>query len=386
MDLTDTSEKMIINVVDQFDYSTQNDVYNESFKTWRKNKQNPYAFNFKQNRKESVFVDGKGFESKSAATAERDCISKIMYIAGIAMLMWIVIDNIIGKIIVGIFDFIGFDIHTSLFSTSWYGGSSEIITSLMAISFVKLLVPLIYLHKKLKMPRQVEHMSTLNHTSDLLGAICMTMAISAVASLPNIYTNRTWQLFNYFRSINADISVWNQEQFVVYTIFDIIIISIMTELLFRGAIFGALRQFGDRYAIIITSAMAGLLVQDFREFPAAVLISAVASVSMLRSGSIFTSIFVQVVFKMYRLALVLLEENSSDPAFLRRNSFILIAFVSGAAGVVMLYLIRGTKYTRLAVYKSEITCKERLNIACKSFPAPAVICLCLLSAIIKLIF
>lgn len=386
MKLTDTSEKTIINVVDQYDYSTQNDVYNENFKTWRKNKQNPYAFNFKQNRKESVFVDGKGFESRSAATAEQDCIGKIMNIAGIAMLIWIVIDNIIGKIIVGIFDFLDFDIHTSFFSTGVYGGSIEIITYLTLIIFVKLLLPLIYLHKKLKMPHQLEYMSTLNHTSDLIGAICMTMSIGAVTSLPNIYTNRTWQLFNYFRSINADVSVWNQEQFVFYTIFDIIIVSILTELLFRGAIFGALRQFGDCYAIIITSAMAGLLVQDFREFPAAVLISAVASVSMLRSGSIFTAIFVQVVFKMYRLALVLLEENSQDTAFLKRNTFILVVFVVGTAGVIILYLFKNSIHSHLAQYKSDISCKERLKLSCKCFPVPAVICLCLLTTIIKIIF
>ena len=83
MELTDTSEKTIINVVDQFDYSTQNDVYNEKFREWRNNKENPYAFNFKQNRKESIFVDGKGFENKSAVSAEQDCISKIMYLSAI---------------------------------------------------------------------------------------------------------------------------------------------------------------------------------------------------------------------------------------------------------------------------------------------------------------
>ena len=53
MDLTDTSAEPIINVVDQFDYSTQNDNYNAKFRAWRKNKENPYAFNFKLNRKES---------------------------------------------------------------------------------------------------------------------------------------------------------------------------------------------------------------------------------------------------------------------------------------------------------------------------------------------
>ena len=122
MQLTDTSEKNIINVVEQFDYSTQDDGYNQSFIKWRKNKDNPYAFNFKMDRRESVFVDGKGFESKSLPTAERNCVIKIMNVAGIAMLMWVVIDNIIGKAVISLFSFLGFDIHTSFFSTGFYGG------------------------------------------------------------------------------------------------------------------------------------------------------------------------------------------------------------------------------------------------------------------------
>ena len=103
---------------------------------------------------------------------------------------------------------------------------------------------------------------------------------------------------------------------MVYAIFDIVIISIMSELLFRGAIFSALRQFGDIFAIIITSCASALLVQDFRELPAALMISAVAAVGMLRTGSVLTAIFVQMIYKMYRLALVLLEADSPDNIFM----------------------------------------------------------------------
>lgn len=386
MDLTDTSAETIINVVDQFDYSTQNDNYNAKFRAWRKNKENPYAFNFKLNRKESVFVEGKGFETKSASATEQSIISRIMNIAGIAMLIWIFTDNILSKLIISVFDALGFDIHTSFFSPVPYGGSNQIITSLIVIGIVRILLPATYIHFKLRMPRRLEFMTSLNHASDLLGAICMAMAVSAVFSLPNIYTNRTRQVFDYFRNINADISVWDQEQFVVYTIFDIVIISVLSELFFRGAIFGALRQFGDVFAVIITSVMSALLTQDLRELPAALMISAVASVGMLRSGSIFTAIFVQMIFKMYRLALVLLEAASPDKVFLKRNTFILVFFIIGAVGMIALYLFnKKKKLHRIAKYSSEVTMPERLLIAFKSFPVPAAVCICLLAALIKIV-
>ena len=152
MKLTDTSGNTIISVVDQFDYSTQNQTYNDNFKKWRKDKDNPYAFNFELDRRESVFVEGKGFENRSASKAERDCIGRVMNIIGIAMLMWILIDNIISKLVISVFDFIGFDLHTSFFSTGLYGGSLQVITALIVTSCVKILVPAVYLHKKLRMP------------------------------------------------------------------------------------------------------------------------------------------------------------------------------------------------------------------------------------------
>lgn len=386
MQLTDTSEKNIINVVEQFDYSTQDDSYNQSFIKWRKNKDNPYAFNFKMDRRESVFVEGKGFESKSLPTAERNCVIKIMNVAGIAMLIWIVIDNIIGKAVISLFDFLGFDIHSSFFSTGVYGGDVEIVTSLILIGLMKVLIPAWYVHKKLKMPSKAEYLTKLRHSPDMIDSLCMAMAASAVTSLPNIYTNKTRLLYNYFRDIDADTSVWSQEQFIIYAIFDIVVLSVLSELFFRGAIFGALRQFGDVFALVITSVMSALLVQDVREFPAALLMSAIAAAGMLRSGSILTAIYVQIIFKLYRLALILLESTSTDTIYLHRNIFILAVFIIGALGFGTVYLLSKKKNRhRIASYKSEISIWERLVIAFRSYPVPAVVGVCVMAALIKLI-
>ena len=387
MDINDTSESAIVDVVTEYDYYTQNEKYNEKFIKWHKDPDNQYAFNFRENLKESVFIDGKGFESKSSADEETKTVTRIMNVAGMAMLIWIVIDNILGKLIVSVFDLLGFDIHASFFSTAMQGGRVEIVTALVIITSAKIWIPSVFIRKRMKMPLRIEYMSTLNSASEMLRAIFMSMAVSAVTSLPNIYTNRTRQVYYFFKSINTDVSVWSQEQFVVYTLFDILIVSILTEMLFRGALFTALRQFGDIFAIIITASMAGLLVQDFRELPAAVMISAVAAVGMLRSGTLLTAIFVQMIYKMYNLSLILLEASSEDSIKLQRNAFILIVFVIGAAGVIMLHLLRIKKEQRhLVVFYSQISLKQRLSIALRSFPVPAVACICLLAAFIKLVF
>lgn len=387
MEPTEVAENNIVSVVDEFDYSTQNESYNEAFKKWRRNKENPYAFSFEKNLKESVFIDGKGFESKSATASETETLSRIMNITGIAMLMWITIDNLFSKVFVGLFDLLGFDIHGAFFSTAFYGGSIEIVTALIVINIVKILIPAAYLHCKLKLPMKVEFMTSLNHTTALFGSLFMALAMGAVTSLPNIYTNRARQIYNYFKSLDADVSVWGQNEFIVYIIFDIIIISVLGELFFRGAVFSALRQFGDAFAVIVTSAIAGLLVQDLRDLPAAVLISATAAVGMLRSGTIFTAFFVQILFKMYRLSLILVESNSSDIMFLQRNTFILTVFIVGAAGFIILYIVQKIAgHTKLARYYSEIPMSRRLVTAGNVFPVSAVAGICLLASLMKIIF
>ncbi|MBP3267214.1 MAG: CPBP family intramembrane metalloprotease, partial [Ruminococcus sp.] len=117
-----TFERQLIDVVEEYDYDTQYEQYNRYYKNWRKNKQNPFAFNFEMNRKESVYIEGKGFKVPSLLDAESEVIGHIMHVVGIAMLMWIFIDNIIGKAAIQILDHFGIDIHANFLSDSVHGG------------------------------------------------------------------------------------------------------------------------------------------------------------------------------------------------------------------------------------------------------------------------
>lgn len=385
--MNNDTEKTIIDVVEEFDYSTQNEDYSRDFRKWRKNKNNPFAFNFSVNKKESIFIDGKGFVNNSPAVSECETISRIFFIIGSAMLMWITIDNIIGKIIIYILDIIGVDIHTTFFSTSCYGKSIEIITSIIIIALIKIYVPTIYIHRKLKMPFRVEFMSTMNHPTELISAIAMSLVVCTITSIPDAYSSSAKEIYSYFKSIDADISVWGQTEYVIYTIFDVIIMSVSTEILFRGAIFSALRQFGDIFAVIITSVTAALLTQDFQNMPSVLLISIIASVGMLKSGSIFTAFAVSTVFKMYQLTIVIIESSHSENMFFIRNMVMTVIFLVSVVTIITINVLskhRNKKY--FAGYNSEISLKERLIYSFRSFPFAAVTAVCLIAAVIKIIY
>ncbi len=42
-DYKNIMQENIVDVIDEFDYSTQNESYNEKFRKWRKKKENPFA-------------------------------------------------------------------------------------------------------------------------------------------------------------------------------------------------------------------------------------------------------------------------------------------------------------------------------------------------------
>lgn len=380
-----TFERQLIDVVEEYDYDTQYEQYNRYYKNWRKNKQNPFAFNFEMNRRESVYIEGKGFKVPSLLDAESEVIGHIMHVVGIAMLMWVFIDNIIGKAAIQILGHFGIDIHANFLSDGVHGGPKEIVTFFIAVSFLKVLVPAVYMKKVFKVPKEVRFMNVLNHPSDLLSAIAMSLAVSVVSTLPNIYNNTNSQLYNYFSTIDTDVSAWGQTEFVVYTIYDIIILSIITELFFHGALFAPLRQFGDFFAIGITAAIAGLLSEDLSELPAAILITLAAGVGMVRSGSIYTAFFVRIIYKMYKLAIVIIETDTSASMYLDRNLFMLAVFVSGVGTVLFIRLI-SEKRECYSKYYSEIPESKRIRAAVKAYPFPVVACLCILAIILKQVF
>lgn len=73
------NEKNMIDVIDEFDYSTQNDAYNEKFRAWRSRKNNPYAFSFEKNQRESVYIEGRGFIENSLEAVEKGAYPYFFY-------------------------------------------------------------------------------------------------------------------------------------------------------------------------------------------------------------------------------------------------------------------------------------------------------------------
>ncbi|HEZ7985574.1 MAG TPA: CPBP family intramembrane glutamic endopeptidase [Ruminococcus sp.] len=377
-----------IDVINEFDFSTQNDSYNEKYVNWRKNKKNPFAFNYSKNPKESIFNDSRGFETTTFADAEKRAVTNIMHIIGISMLIAIVIDTIISKFLVLIFNALGLNINVNIFGSGYYGGSTEIVGMIVLISVLKLLVPAIYIHTRLKLPFRVEFMSNVKSSTEIVNAIAITLMVCTVACLPAAYSNDVQDIYAFFMSDGTDdVSFWGQSDFIFYLIFNILVIPIVSELFFRGAIFAALRQFGDVFATIVTAVTACLLTRDFTEMPAAILISVVASLGMLRSGTIITAFFVRIIYRMYSFAIIILSGSNSFKALVHRNTFMLVTFIVGAVTFILIYLAgRSKEKHHIALYKSHTSTLRRYSAAAKAFPYSVMAIICIFEAAFRFLF
>lgn len=380
-DSIEIKDNEIIDVVDEFDYSTQQDSYNECFIKWRKNKENPYAYNFVSNKKESVFVDGQGFVSKSPEEAESEVLYRVLYVIGIAMLSIVLIEDVLDKVLVQILHAFGVDIHNSFFNSVIYGGRTEVVVVMIIITLLKLVVPLGITHAKFKMPPKLSFPSALKDSGELFATIATAMIVSVILGIPSAYSYETKEIYTFFKMWEADVSVWGNEEFIIYTILDVIVVSVMFEALYRGAMFHALRQFGDVYAIIITSLLSGLITRDYSTMLGTILISFVAASGALRSGTIFSAISARIIYKMYMLALTIIETDTGSNMYLTRNMFMIGVFVLGLLifGIVSLNKERRTRRT-VAKFKDYLSLKSKLLIPIKVLPISAVIAISVLAA------
>jgi membrane protease YdiL (CAAX protease family) len=99
----------------------------------------------------------------------------------------------------------------------------------------------------------------------------------------------------------------------IFVFFNCILVSIISEFLFRGAILQTFRQFGDTYALIISIVSFSFTYYDVSSFGYASLLSAVLGLYTLKTGSIRTAVIMRIISSLasYSLTCVVLDNYSN---------------------------------------------------------------------------
>ena len=71
--------------------------------------------------------------------------------------------------------------------------------------------------------------------------------------------------------------------------------AIVEEFAFRGVVLGALRRFGDGFAILVSSLVFGLMHRNLSQIPFAFLVGIIMAFAVIKSGSLITSILIHLL-------------------------------------------------------------------------------------------
>ena len=118
----------------------------------------------------------------------------------------------------------------------------------------------------------------------------------------------------------------------------------------------------------------------YPDFDVIFVITLVGCCGMLATGSLFTPIAVNIIFKMYRMTLALIETDTSDNMPIIRSLFMAVIVLIGTIGLVYFRFYLKKNKIRLSHYKSELSFRNRFIHSVKIFPFSAVLLICIIYA------
>ena len=373
----------IINVVEDFNYGTQTEEYNVEYKKWRNNKDNPYTFNYVKNIKEKTFIDGKGFIYEDPKSVEKITLSKISFTAGISLLVYFFIDGIGGELAVWILNMFNIKISSALFSSELMGNEWAVLAVNVFISLLKYIIPTLLLKRAFRMPFAISLTTKITDKYEMLGGVSIAMIVMTLTSLiisssPLEFTSRTFFLSNQILYDNYNILAI----FIYYT-FEIIIVSVLIELFLHGSLFHVLRQFGDNFALISTTAISIIIIHNYAQCIPFALMTLISGIFILRSGSIITGFLVRIIFNIYFFSIMMINNNLNTNLSLTKSYFMSIFFLAGVLGCTVFYRKHSRK-TKLVNNSTYLTFYEKLSAFTVSLPMVTWIALSTIFASINL--
>ncbi len=321
---TDTREKSQGNEVVEahIDLRYQDKAYNESFKQWRKHKQDSIGFYFAEKPNQRVYQDGVGFIKDYPEAHETKAFHRVLTILGLILLYRVIFDTLSVYVVPYILEQLGFDIHFSFFSGIRYGNETLMITIDLISQIIGRVVPIAILIKHLEMPFSVmvpmkitnKPMFVFSMPAALLTAGCcgiLSYFYEQVLSACHIDSSRSFLVPEH-----TDDIIYS---FIVH----VIIISLISEFCTHGVILQLTRQFGDGTALVITALITSASTYDITQFPYAAVTSLIIGYFTIRTGSVITALIMRIIIRMSTYTLYYLDYKT-DPLY---SDTLVIAFL-----------------------------------------------------------
>lgn len=367
-DLLLDDEEHIIDVATSFNCKHQDEEYNVAYKKWRADGNNSFAYNYVNDTREHAYLDGRGFIEQSPDAIEKSSLMKNMSIIGTILVISLLIQTIGKYLYIYISKFLGCDVNYDIISGLSNASDGYIILMNYVIQIFGYVFPAILLMRFLKLPPVVIFP---------LKVINKDMHKIAIPAIMVMFTIGNYGIMLFEKVLGVmDIKITELTFFLPKTqglavlsiLLNLVISPIIIEFCLRGAIMQSLRQFGDDFALIITSIISALMIHNFTYSLCAFMLSLVIGYFVLRTGSLLTGIVMRIFFFSASYGVYLVRFLYTEDMVNFITSIIFFSFITIGFFIILMTIRKKRDFAFLSIQKTYITTKEKLLYSISTLP------------------
>lgn len=318
---------------DRINWKYQDKKYNESFKEWRKRKQNSIGFYFVEKPNQLTYQDKVGFIHDYPEAKETHAFRRVMTVMGLILLYRVIFDIFTMYFLPVILELMGMDIHTAFFSGERYGNETFLIILDTITQIVGRILPITILIKHLQMPFSVMLPMKITNKPMFRFSIPAILLVTGTCSMMSFFYEELLSVFNI--STSRSLMVPSESDSLILFLVQMILVSIVSELCVHGVFLQLIRQFGDGTALVATSLIHAFCTYDITMMPFIFIISLVIGYFTIRTGSIITAITMRTIQRFFVYVLYFLDyvvDDSYSGTLIA--AFFFFTIVYGLAGTV----------------------------------------------------
>ncbi|MBR6044312.1 MAG: CPBP family intramembrane metalloprotease [Ruminococcus sp.] len=268
-------------------YRNQSREYQRLYYKWRTDPANRYGYSFVYDKRLRTYVDGEGYLTETPVQNERKALRnccRLTCMTLLIMTVFTVVKIIVMQLVFGISD--GARTYYSEFSSGFTGYRDGAVYALMTLNLLEYIMPLIFLKATTRMPTKIAVPLKKSRKGSTVSAVTMMLVIMVIGRIFNSFTAFVLQKLKidipYYDYIEAASPLAQ----VISSLVQHVVIAILIEMIFRGYLLQLFRQFGDTFAVIVTSIAGCLMLFDLTQVPYMFCVGVFSGVVTIRSGSI----------------------------------------------------------------------------------------------------
>ncbi len=361
----------------------QTEAYNQLYNEWRYRDGNLFSFRGKLNQNLHTYEDGMGVQENAPAKRERRALwNTCLLITGV-VLIYALVENVLVLPLMLLFKAFGVEVSYSFNDSIAYGNQYAVLCVLLFESLLKHLLPILLVHKQVKMPKEAAYPLKIQDKCQMgmaMGAMFTGFFITSflrqffpmeIFNASNI--GMTYEVISYM-------DVWCS---TLYVVFELVITSILAEILFHGMLFQTLRQFGAGFAIVVIAALNTTMMHDPISFATVFVTSIAAGYGVWMSGSLLTGIMVHMGSRCLNFILFQSEKFPNLGLLSGTMCFIFAVLLVGILCQGLLHLFFPQKHV-MQDYRTFLPMKEKVKTVAYSGPMLVSWGLCFILMLIEI--